>query len=127
MYRSTDTFELREARLYEALELVVELLGRLKTDLLPCERCMYSTYVDNSPMLLDSPRELNFTMAYDNHVMDMGYPDLDARTRAYAAVTPERIRDVFATILTRDNLTFTMKGRKKTVDLHRVEQILAGL
>lgn len=121
------TFELREAHLYEALELVVELLGRLKTDLLPRERCMYSTYVDNSPMLLDSPRELNFTMAYDNHVMDMGYPDLDARTRAYAAVTPERIRDVFATILTRDNLTFTMKGRKKTVDLHRVEQILAGL
>lgn len=121
------SFELREAHLYEALELVVELLGRLKTEILPRERCMYSTYVDNAPMLLDSPREMNFTMAYDNHIMDMGYPDLDARTRAYAAVTPERIRDLFATILTRDNLTFTMKGKKKTVDTDRIEAILSRL
>ncbi len=121
------SFELRESRLYEAIELVVELLGRLKTDLLPAERCMYATYVDNAPMLLDSPRELNFTLAYDNHVMDMGYPDLDARTDAYRRVTPERLRELYRIIFTPDNLTFTMKGNKKRVDTEKIRNILLKL
>ncbi len=121
------SFELRESRLYEALELVVELLGRLKSEVLPAEKCMYATYVDNAPMLLDSPRELNFTLAYDNHIMDMGYLDVEARTRAYASVTPERLRDVCGLIFTSDNLTFTMKGNKKRVDADRISAILSRL
>lgn len=121
------SFELREARLYEAVELVVELLQRLKNDILPSDKCMYATYVDNAPMLLDSPRELNFTLAYDNHVMDMGYPDLDARTRAYASVTPERIREICRIVFTPDNLTFTMKGNKKRVDTEKIREILLTL
>ena len=121
------SFELRESRLYEAVELVVDLLGRLKRQTLPADRCMYATYVDNAPILLDSPRELNFTFAYDNHIMDMGYSDVAARTRAYAAVTPERIRELCGVIFTPDNLTFTMKGNKKRVDTARISEILSRL
>ena len=121
------SFELREGRLYEALELVVKLLGRLKTDILPRERCMYATYVDNADILLDSPRELNFTFAYDNHIMDMGYADVGARTMAYSSVTPERIRELCGMIFTHDNLTFTMKGNKKRIDTERISQILSQL
>ena len=121
------SFELREAQLYEATELVVGLLKRLKTQILPPERCMHATYVDNAPMLLDSPRELNFTMAYDNHIMDMGYPDLRARASAYGAVTPGRLRELFCMIFTTNNLTFTMKGKRKSVDTKRLEDILARL
>lgn len=121
------SFELRESRLYEAVELVVDLLGRMKTDILPRERCMYATYVDNSPILLDSPREVNFTLAYDNHIMDMGYTDIAARAATYAAVTPERIREVARVIFTPDNLTFTMKGNRKKVDTDRISTILSRL
>ena len=121
------SFELREARLYEAIELVVDLLGRLKREVLPADKCMYATYVDNAPILLDSPRELNFTFAYDNHVMDMAYSDVAARTLAYAAVTPERIRELCEVIFTPDNLTFTMKGNKKRVDTDRISEILSRL
>ena len=121
------SFELREARIYEATELVVELLRKLKTELLPPDRCMYATYVDNSPILLDSPRELNFTFAYDNHIMDMGYSDVASRAAAYAAVTPERIRETAREVFTTDNLTFTMKGSRKKIDLNRIKEILSGL
>ncbi len=121
------SFELRESRLYEAVELAAELLGRLKRETLPAEKCMYATYVDNAPILLDSPRELNFTFAYDNHIMNMGYTDVAARTRAYAAVTPGRIRELCGIIFTPENLTFTMKGNKKRVDTARISQIISRL
>ena len=121
------SFELREARLYEAVELVVDLLRKMKTEILPMEKCMYATYVDNSPILLDSPRELNFTLAYDNHIMDMGYTDIESRAAAYSAITPERIREVAGIIFTAANLTFTMKGNRKKVDTAKISDILSRL
>ena len=121
------SFELRESRLYEAVELVVDLLGRMKNDILPREKCMYATYVDNSPILLDSPREVNFTLAYDNHIMDMGYTDIESRAAVYAAVTPERIREVARTVFTPANLTFTMNGNRKKVDTEKISNILSRL
>ena len=121
------SFELRESRIYEALELVVGLLKRLKSEPLPADKCMYATYVDNAPMLLDSPRELNFTFAYDNRIMDMGYENLEARMRAYSAVTPERIMELCRTVFTPDNLTFTMKGKKSRLDADKIRGILLAL
>ena len=118
------SFEVKEANLYEAVRLVCELLVKLKSEPLPPSRCMYASFVDNAPMLLDSPRELNFTFAYDNHVMGMGYPDVQSRAAAYSAVTPERLCRVFSEIFTTDNLTLTLKGNKKRIDTDRLRELI---
>ena len=88
---------------------------------------MRAAYVDNAYMLLDDPRELNFTFAYDNHIMGAGYRTIEDRRLAYLAVTPERLKDVARRSFNLSTLTFTMKGRKKRIDASRILKILGAL
>ena len=88
---------------------------------------MKAGYVDNSPMLLDDPRELNFTFAYDNHVMDLGYSCVEHRATVYDAVTPERLAECAQEIFTLDNLTLTLKGRRKSISEQRIRELLIPL
>ena len=78
-------------------------------------------------MLFDDNRELNFTFAYDNHIMNANYSGLEQRKNAYESVSAERIREIAARIFLRKNLTFTVKGKKNKIDKERVEQILCQL
>ena len=121
------SYELRESKLYEAISSTVAILNRYKTNPLPKERCMKAGYVDNSPMLLDDPRELNFTFAYDNHVMDLGYSCVEHRATVYDAVTPERLAECAKEIFTLDNLTLTLKGRRKSISEQRIRELLLPL
>ncbi len=130
-YRNIGTlsfsFELREAKLEEALRTSVELLKSLKENLLSEEKCMKAGFVSNAYMLYDDARELNFTFAYDNHILDLGYRGLADRREKYARVTPERIREVAMTVFTPDNLTLTLKGSKKRIDTEKLRKILLEL
>lgn len=121
------TFELRERDLYGAIELVIELLSDFKKTLFGEQDCMKAGYVDNANMLLDDARELNFTMAYDNHIMNLSYPTISERIAAYKNVTPEDIRRGACEIFTPENLTLTLKGKKKKIDTKRIEEIIKKL
>ena len=121
------SFEVRGGALYDSLMIVTEILNRMKRELLCEEKCMRAAYVDNAYMLLDDPRELNFTFAYDNHIMNADYTDLDDRIAAYSNVTPERIRALAREIFRPENLTFTIKGRAKKLDTCRISKILSSL
>ena len=121
------SYELKEGRLYEALECTVSELSRLKSAPLSPDRLMKAGYTDNADMLLDDVRELNFTMGYDNHVLGLGYRDINARREKYSAVTPERIMCAARKIFTRDNLTLTLKGNRKRIDTEKIRGILKEL
>ncbi len=123
----TFSYELSAKKLYEAVEMTVEILNRLKSELLPVERMMKSGYTDNASMLFDDIRELNFTFSYDNHVMDLGYASVDERMSAYEGITPEELRCAAREIFKPENLTLTLKGNSKTIDTARLEQIIKGL
>ena len=130
-YRNIGTFsfsyELREAKLYEAVEMTVELLRKLKCDTLSEDKCMKAGFVDNAYLLYDDIRELNFTLGYDNHILNLGYSDIEARRTAYEAVTPHRITEVAREVFMPKNLTLTLKGNKKKIDTGRLKGIISGL
>lgn len=121
------SFEVREADIYEAAELAVELLLSMKRELLSDGECMKAGFVDNAPMLLDDPRELNFTLAYDNHILSLGYKSIEERIQAYNSVTPERIRETARLVFTPKNLTLALKGNKKRIDRERLILIINKL
>ena len=75
-------------------------------------------------MLYDDFRELNFTFAYDNHIMGEGYSSIEDRIERYKSITPERIREVANEIFKLDNLTLCAKGSKKRIDSERILAIL---
>ncbi len=121
------SYELRERDVLEAVRLTVDILKDIKEKLLPSEDCMRASYTDNAQMLLDDPRELNFTFAYDNHIMKLDYADITERIEAYRTVTPEDIREGACQIFRPENLTLTLKGNKKRINTTELEKIIAKL
>ena len=118
------SFEIKEEKLYEALELTLEILSDIKSKILREDECMKAAYVDNAPMLLDDSRELNFTFGYGNHIMEQKFKNLDAHIDSYKIVTPEEILQTMKIVFARKNLTVTIKGKKKKIDKSRLEKIL---
>jgi predicted Zn-dependent peptidase len=122
----TFSYELKESKLYEAAQMTAELIKRYTECPVEEDRCMKAAYVDNADILLDEPRDLAFTFAYDNHVLGLGYSGIEHRREAYARITPERLREVAALIFRPENMTVTLKASKKKIDAERLEKIIFG-
>ncbi len=120
-------YELRESALYDAVERTVDILLALRETPLPEEECMKAGYVDNATVLEDDVRELNFTLAYDNRIMGLGYADMSCRAECYRRITPRRLCDVARMIFRRENLTLTVKGKRRSIDTDRLEKIISEL
>ena len=111
------SFEVSGAKLYETVEIALGLIADLKRELLPQDECMRAGFVDNAMMLFDDKSELNFTFAYDNHILNRSYSTLKERKALYASLTPEVIRESANIIFTPQNLTLAIKGDPKKIDV----------
>lgn len=114
------SFELKERDLYEAMKITVDILREMKTSPLDADECMKAGYVKNAYMLYDDFRELNFTFAYDNHIMGESYTGIEDRIAKYKSVSAEQIRTLADALFTKENLTLTVKGDKKRIDKARL-------
>ena len=121
------SYEVRGGSVYDAAELTVALLSEFKGRLPEQGEMMKAGYVTNAALLYDDARELNFTFAYDNHIIGLGYSCIEERAERYATVTPERIREVSGLLFRPENLTLTIKGNKKKIDVERLENIIRKL
>lgn len=121
------TYELRQKDLASAVEITVDILNEFKKTLHAPDSLMKCGYVDNAYMLFDDARELNFTFAYDNHIMNLGYASVEERKNAYASVTPEDIQRAAREIFKPDNLTLTLKGDKRKINTEQLRDIISKL
>jgi predicted Zn-dependent peptidase len=121
------SFEVRPGMVYDAVETAISLLSRFKATIPDENAMMKASYVTNSPLLYDSASELNFAFAYDNHIMNEGYRSVEDRARRYSEVTPSRIKEVASIIFRPENLTLTLKGNKKKIDVSRLEEMVKKL
>ena len=121
------SFEVCSGSVYDAISVAVSLLKEYKEHLFSEAEMMKAGYVTNSRLLYDNSRELNFTFAYDNHIMSSGYASVEERAEKYSSVTPQRIREVAGEIFRPENLTLTIKGNKKKIDIDKIEKIIENL
>lgn len=121
------SFEVKGGSVYEAIESTVEILVGMKNELLSEDRCMKAGYVDNGMLLYDDNRELNFTFAYDCHIMDAKYASIEERAAYYAGITAEDIRSAARKIFEERNLTLALKGNKRKIDTERIEALVKAL
>lgn len=121
------SFEVKHRDIEETVRLSVDLLRRMKRELLSDADILRAPYVDNAYLLYDDSRELNFTFAYSSHILGMPYRSLEDRIVAYRAVTPERLREIARMIFTSANCTLTIKGNKKKIDTESLHHILLEL
>ncbi len=119
------SFEVAGNKLYEAVEVALGLIADLKRDLLSPDECMRAGFVDNAMMLYDDKSELNFTFAYDNHILNRGYKTIEERRALYASLAPEAIREAAREIFIRENLTLAIKGNPKKIDTQKLAEIVS--
>ena len=103
------SYEIDEKNLIKSVERVINLLKSLKEDIGEALNYVKPTYVDNGDMDLDEPEKLNWIMAYEGHILEQGYEDIDARKKVYNEVTSDEIRYVANKIFQSNNLVVTVK------------------
>lgn len=117
------SFELKEKDVEQAVATSLRIVSELKRPEVVAKECVRAGYVDNALMLLDDARELNFTLAYDNHVLGMGYKSVEQRKNRYEAITAEELSLAAREIFRPENLTVTLKGNKKKINPERIRAI----
>lgn len=121
------SYEVKEKNIYDAAEMSVRILNEFKGRVYPDEECMKGGYVDNAMLLYDDARESGFTLAYDNHIMMLGYESIEQRAEIYKRISGEDIRRGACEIFTSQNLTLTVKGKKKSIDTEKLRNIIKEL
>ncbi len=110
------SFEIKEKDVEEAISVVLQILRDLKTNVCKTEDLIKAPYVDNAFLLYDDTREMNFTFAYDAHILELPYRTLSDRVEAYREISGARMREVARAVFDLDNLTLTVKGSRKKLD-----------
>lgn len=123
----TFSFEVRGGSVYEAIESTVAILKELKEKTLPEDCLMKVGYVENGELLYDDVRELNFTFAYDCHIMNAPYRSVYERADYYSDITPNLVRDTAQKLFCPSNLTLALKGNKHKIDTERIERLIEQL
>ena len=116
------TYEVKEKNIYDAVRMTARILRDFKAKTYDESECMKGGYVDNAYMLYDDARECGFTLAYDNHIMGLGYKTLDERRATYSALGGEDVRTAAGIIFRPENLTITVKGNKRTLNKERIRE-----
>ena len=84
-------------------------------------------YTDNACLMLDNAEELNWTMAYENHILNEKVKSIDEKRRLYESVTESDIKALAKKVFVRSNLVTGIKGKKKKIDTGRIKDIFAVL
>ncbi len=122
----TFSYEVRGGSVYEAVEMTLSIISELKEKLLSQASLMKAGYTDNGGILYDEIRDLNFTFAYDRHIMNMPYSSIEERAEHYKSITPELVREAAREIFRPENLTLSMKCDKRKLDRERVEGLISS-
>ena len=120
-------FEVSKAKLLDAVKIVVELLNDVKYGKFNFEASL-KVEVSSAEMELDRPCNLNWSMAYYNHILKttpIVYTDeLHGR---FKNVSKEQIMAAAKEIFQTKNMTVALKGNKKKINTAEIENILKNL
>lgn len=121
------TFDIAPEKLEEGISRVVDLLNDTK-----CGKYNFEANLKRELALwimsLDNPSELNWNMAYHNHIFKSppAINSLDDLSR-FTAVTSKQIMQAATDIFRRENLTLVIEGNKRKVKTENIENILKRL
>lgn len=121
------SFEVQKKNIFHAVERVAAVLKGLKNNITNELSFVLPAYTDNAELILDTIEDLNWNMAYECHIMNCKYKNIEERKIAYRNITPERIMEIAREVFILDNLVFTIKTDKKGFNVEAVRQILADL
>lgn len=121
------SYEVQANRLEESLDKTLEVLKRAKEGRMELD-CLLPFYIDNAGMLLDDPEELNWSLAYEHHIMETPFTTLEESVESYRRVSAQRLGEVAREIFHPQNALLTVKCSKKRFSPEQLRAlVLKGL
>lgn len=120
------SFEVDRNKIEDVFKAVVELLNAAKDGRFNFEANLNSEMF-NSELDLDKPSNLNWNMAYYNHILKTEPIDYSDEFYGRFRVTKKQITDAAKDIFRRRNMTVAVKGDKKKINTDAIEKILESL
>lgn len=117
------SFEVDRNKIEDVFKAVVELLNAAKDGRFNFEANLNSEMF-NSELDLDKPSNLNWNMAYYNHILKTEPIDYSDEFYGRFRVTKKQVTDAAKDIFRRCNMTVAMKGNKKRINTDAIEKIL---
>ena len=120
------SFEVDRNKIEDVFKTVVELLNAAKDGQFNFEANLnYEMF--NWELDLDKPSNLNWNMAYYNHILKTQSIDYSDEFYGRFRVTKEQIIDAAKYIFRRCNMTVAVKGDRKKINAEAIEKILESL
>lgn len=120
------SYEVAYKNLYESISAAAQLFCSMKDDASGLSRAKVY-YTDNACLMLDNAEELNWTMAYENHILDGKVKSIEEKKNRYAEVGAEDIKALARSVFRTQNLVVGIKGRKKNIDTAKISEIFSVL
>ncbi len=120
------SFEVEYKNLYSSLEAVAEICEKMKETPQGLEKAKVY-YTDNIEMMLDNAEELNFTMAYENYILNENFDTIEKKKEKYLKINEENIKKASREIFRNSNLVVAVKGDKKKINAEKIKKIFAKL
>lgn len=125
------SYEIDEKNILKSIKRVIKVFKSLKNEIEDELSFVKPTYVDNGDMDLDEPEKLNWIMAYEGHILEQNYANIEDRKKVYASVTNEDIKVLANKLFVPDNLVVSIKynksGGKKKINEQEIKDIVNGL
>ena len=120
------SFEVDRNKIEDVFKTVVELLNAAKDGRFNFEANL-NYEIFNWELDLDNPDNLNWNMAYYNHILKTQPIDYSDEFYGRFRVTKEQIIDAAKYIFRRCNMTVAVKGDRKKINAEAIEKILESL
>lgn len=104
-------YEVQPSKLLDSIEIVSGLLKDLKSGIDDELDYVKAMYTDNSDIILDHASNLNWTQAYEGHILGRTHTELDKRRQEYEDVTGNAVTELARRIFISDNLVVTVKTK----------------
>ncbi len=119
-------FEIDKNKIDEAITAVVKLLNDIKFGCFNFEANLKAEMYC-AEMQLDKPDELNWILAYYNHILKTQPMDYSDEFYGRFRITKEQVTAAAKEIFQLRNMTIAVKGNKKKINTKNIENILKSL
>ena len=116
-------YEVQPKNLSASVREVFDVFSNLKKGIGDSLTYAMPSYVDNAHLLEDDAEDYNWTMAYENHILDFKCRGVEQRAQAYAAVSADRMTQICREVFCSENIVLLVEGPEKKLDIEELEKI----
>lgn len=121
------SFEVAENKMEAAAAALIDILNGMKDPRSIDLSFVLPRFTDNRALLLDSPSDMNWTLAYEQHILEIPSRTTAQRASVFSSITPERLAAISSVLFREENCTLAVKGDKKKLPAARIRELLHTL